>query len=455
MKKLISLAAIAMVLLAACSKEETEEVKKVIDPEGIVLISHPDMIVAGDSVAIRLRVNPSTARLTKENITLDCLSSTVYEAQVTEEEQKYIGTKTRATDETPRIPYIQNNENYSIADVIPDSLDNEVLEGQYIVLIKAQSEKNIIDRSILALACNYVDENGETAYISSETFEMTQIPQPNDAIFAWSPQSQSLHTGSLTPTADSVTVNDDKINAVKWYLLARTYKEAATGAIMKYDYDKYISDVKIQVLKDSEELACEQGKTDFDGVYSGGLTEMRYAIPDAGQEPFKTLFEQGSDKKYETFTNNLVVTDKYGHVGMWSQNLNYVIPLQITYKVDIPEDVTEKNTYPVLNKFETLAEYGIDSDIISRYPSLNLETFKSTNTGGLRFIFTLVGREDGFGAGSIFTAPGGDKTIKSEVICSRVYAVWYVKGIGTRTNAQLENYLNIVERFTPAYKSAN
>lgn len=464
MKRIISIAAIAITLLVACDKEKTTPVEPVvpvepqepetvtINPSGIVLLSTPEQVVAGDTVAVRLRVNPSTARFTAENLALDCISSQVYEAQYTDMEKTYLGEDpaTKSDDANKGVSYVRNAENFSVAGVVADTLNNETLAGQYIVLLKAQSEKNIFDYSSLALVYSFEDENGETACVSSETFSLTQIPQPADAIFAWAPQALSLHAGTLKAAGDSTfTMANDCMNPVKWYLLARTYKDASTGSTIQYDFAKYVSDTKVLLEKDSTEMACEQGKDDFSGAYSGVITEMRYATPDISQEPFKTLFEQGSDNKYETFTNKLTVTDKYGHIGEWSQPLNYVIPLQITYTLDLPEDVPV-GTYELTDKFATLAEYGIDAEIIKRYPVQNLTTLKAINNHGLNIFFIPETRKDGFGIGSVKVVAGSDSSIKADVLCSRMLAGWLVKGPGEAKSGPLVNFLSIIERFQPA-----
>ncbi len=459
MKKFFNLATIALAAsaaLAACNKEQPEEVKT-IDPTGIVLISVPEQISAGDSIAICLRVNPSTALLTKENLTLDCLSAQVYDVQISESEKKYlgIGAETKAgigtgsqVAEKTSIPYTRNTDNYSISSVVPDSLDSEALEGQYIVTIKAQNERNIIDRSSLALVCNFTDENGDAACVSSNTFTLTQFPQPVDAIFAWSPQSVSLHSGNINPTKDTCFIKNDTINAAKWYLYARTYKNAATGVTIQYDFDKYISSVKVRLERDSDEIACNQTNTDFDGVYSGMMNEMYAAIPDIANEPFKTLFEQGSDKKYETFTNQLIVTDIFGHSGIWSQDLNFVIPYQLIFRLDVPEDVVT-GKYNVVDKFKTFSEYGIDAELMTRYPSLNTSSGEMTNMRGLNFFFSGRNREDGFGLDGVNAA--GAASIKADLLCSRIYGYWYAKGPGSNLmSSSLTHYINIVERLEPA-----
>jgi len=460
MKKIITLAAVAATLLVACNKEQSEPVKKVIDPSGIVLLSVPEQVVAGDSVAIRLRVNPSTARLTVENLVLDCLEAKVYDVVISESEQKYYGTATKSSDAADgmaAIPYVQEAENYSITRVVPDTLNNQPLEGQYIVTVKAQSERNIIDQSTLALVCCYQDENGDAAYISTGTFTIPQIPQPSDAVFAWSPQSISLHAGSIVMEKEDgvtkVSLKGDCANAAKWYLVTHTYKNAATGASIRYDYKKYIGEVTVQLEQNSVEIACKQEKSDFGGAYSSMLDEMCAAVPDVTQEPYKTLFENGSDKNYETFTNKLTVTDKFGHAGVWSQKLNVVVPLEVYFNLDVPEDVV-KGEYEVVDKDKTFAEYGIDTEMMAKYPSINLATDVVVNVSGLNFYFLGAKREDGFGIGRVLARGGAVESIKSDVLCSRIAAAWYVRGPGAGgdTSDALGNFINLVERLKPAGK---
>ncbi len=450
MKKFITLAAVAAIVLSACSKEQPEEVKT-IKPDGIVLLSVPEQIVAGDSAVIRLRVNPSTARLSTDNLSIDCLRSMVYDVEYSEIERKYRGMatmSTRAAENNAAIPYVQNTDNYSICSVVPDSLDHKALEGQYVVVVKAQDTKNIIDRSTLALVCRFEDENSDTAYISTDTFSLPQIPRPSDGIFAWSPQSMNLHAGALKPSKDTVIVANDTINCSKWYLCARSYKNAASGVTIRYDYSKHVSDVKVRLYSGSDEIACNQEKTDFSGVYAGMIDEMCVGYPDIAREPFKTLFESGSDKKYETYTNTLTVTDKYGHADRWSQDLNIVIPVSISFKLDVPEVVTT-GKYNVVDKEATFAEYGIDIETVKRYPGLNLVALSYANMDGTGISFAGSGREDGLGIGVVKVA-AGSKSIKADLLCSRVFGMFYVKGPGPVTSGPLVNHLNFIEKLVPA-----
>ncbi len=421
-------------------------------PGGIVLLSVPEQIVAGDSAAICFRVNPSNAAFQMENLFIDCLAPDVYEAEISDGERKYLGDS--APEESrlghTRASYLHPSANCSIVECRPDSLDGEELEGQYVAIIKAQSERNIIDCSSLALVCSLTGQNGEEVNISSETFRLLQIPRPENAVFAWSPQALSLHSASLKPDTETVKAVNDTINAIKWYLLARTYLNPETGSSLKYDFDKYIVSANVSLFRETEEIALNEKTVDFEGVYSGMLTQLCAAFPDITEEPFKTLFEEGSDRKYESFTNGFAITDRFGHRAEWTQNLNYVIPCEITYPLDLPEDVTA-GKYEITDKFATLLEYGIDAEIMNRYPSLNTNVAINANIADTGVMFSAKQREDGLGIGTVRVI--GSAAIKADMLCSRICAVWDTMGPGLNSSEAssqaMRKYLNIYEKVAP------
>ncbi len=90
-------------------------------PSGIVLLSVPDEVLAGDTAIIRFRVNPSTAVLTKDNFSLDYYDPNVYEVEISEAEIQYLGDTVQAARK--RATYVTNSDSFNIVELQSNSLD--------------------------------------------------------------------------------------------------------------------------------------------------------------------------------------------------------------------------------------------------------------------------------------------------------------------------------------------
>ena len=379
----LAAAALSMMGLSSCCNDDKEEtpvvdpVKTTIYPGGIVLLNVPNEVVSGDTTEIRFRVNPSTAVLTKENFSLDCCASDVYDVQYSDAEKKYLGSDTNSA--STRASYVQTSENLSIVDLQNDTINGKTLDGQYVIRVAAQSSRNIIDMSKWALVCSTVDVNGDTANVSSEQFEIKQIPTPQNGVFAWAPQALSYMVGKVKMNSDSKTYYMDslQVNGTKWYVVPRTYKNALTGAETSYDYDKYVSNAKPLILQDTTSLSCTDKEMGVPEYMKSAVAHAYTAIPETSAEPFASLAMDG-DKKFASFTNVLTLTDKYGHMGVWTQPLNYVLATTLNLNLQVPDPVVA-GKYTVDNVADfMLSEYGIDVNVIDRYPCRNIKNTQAS-----------------------------------------------------------------------------
>ena len=438
-------AALTLAGFTSCSDDDdvTPSGNNNVMANGIVLLQVPEEVVAGDTVSIGLRVNPSTTVLTKDNFSLDCYEPNVYEVELSKEEKTYLGdtVKTEAT----RASYVTSSESFSIVELLNDSLNGEPLDGQYVLRIAAQSDRNIIDCSRWTLVCSTLDANGDTANISSELFSMKQIPQPKGGIFAWAPQAQNYTSGKLKSDSVNKKVIFDSIyvNGAKWYLTPRKYKNPSTEGVMTYDYDKYVHDVTPALLQDTTVLTTTKEEIEWPDMYKKGSEHAFSAVPDSTKAPFSSFGKDG--KNYETLTNVLTVTDKYGHVSVWMQPLNYVIPTTIYTEVACDDPIATGKYYVDDIKGYMLTNYGIDIDIIKRYPmqfAQNKQGVVMGQIGG--FAAALQTNTELFFDGIDYHA-GSNKSVSPELLFSKIFLTDEIYGVSEK-----DVIIKVIQKFKRA-----
>lgn len=369
-------ACISVMGFSSCSSDDDVKTnpteKSNISPNGIVLLSVPNEVVAGDTVEISFRINPSTATITKENLSLDCLASNVFDVEISDEENLYLGNSTSTDDdteaETRAMSYVQSSESFSIVSLRNDSIDGKALDGQYVIRVAAQSARNIIDESKWALVCSATDANKDTANVSSEVFAMTQIPQPKNGVFAWSPQALNYKVGTIKRDVDMLYYMDSTaVNGTRWYTTPRTYKNKITGEVRTYDYAKYVKQAKAMLMQDSTVLTTTDKEVTDKALMNTENSHIYSAVPDTKSEPFAT-FENDNTQNFVTFTNVLSLTDKYGHVSVWAQPMNYVLTNTLYVEIAVPDPVVAGDYSASNIKEYLLSKYGIDLDVSDRYP---------------------------------------------------------------------------------------
>ncbi len=414
-------AVLAIAGLASCSSDDNDSNssgKSSVAPSGIVLLSVPDEVVAGDTATIRFRVNPSTALLTKDNFSLDCYDPNVYEVEISDAESQYLGDTVQAARK--RATYVTKSESFSIVELLNDSLDGQALDGQYVLRIAAQSTRNIIDCSLWTLVCTTPDAKGDTANITSELFGIKQIPQPKEGIFAWSPQAVSYWNGKIMAENKVFVIDSTYVNGSKWYLMPRKYVNHTTGGVMEYDYDTYVKDVTPMLLKDTTVLTTKKSEMEWPDMYKTGQDHAFTAVPDSTTEPFASYEADGS-KNFETLTNVLAVTDKYGHVSVWTQPLNFVLATIIYVELPVDDPVVAGRYRVDDIQSYTLTNYGIDLSIIERYPVQFFKNKAATVNAelGMTPMPTHINSNyifDGLTLGS-----GSNKSVAADLLFRKIY----------------------------------
>ena len=420
---ILAAAAISMMGLSSCSKDDKGEtpvvdpVNTTIYPGGIVLLNVPEVVVSGDTAEIRFRVNPSTAVLTKKDFSLDCCASDVYDVQYSDVEKKYLGSD--ANSVTSRASYVQPSENLSIVDLQNDTLNGKTLDGQYVIRVAAQSSRNIIDMSKWALVCSTIDVNGDTANVSSEQFEIKQIPTPKNGVFAWAPQALSYMVGKVK--LKKGYIDSTHVNGTKWYVMPRTYKNALTGAVTSYDYDKYVKNAKPLILQNTTSLTCTDEEIEVpESKKSSVVAHVYTAIPETSAEPFASLAMDG-DKKFASFTSVLTLTDKYGHSGVWTQPFNYVLATTLNVDIQVPNPVVA-GTYTVGNVADfMLSEYGIDVNVIDRYPCKYLHDANVIDYSNIGMTADCKKATNTFVCDQLILLAGRNTSVAPDVLFGNIY----------------------------------
>lgn len=452
--RIFFIAILAEALITSCSNDDDVKTPTTINPNGIILLSAPKQVVAGNTATIKFRVNPSNVNmLSKENISLDCVAPDIYNVEISDDENQYNGTSAK-TNRKSKASYVQASDNYTIIDFYPDSLNGQQLKGQYIIRVQAQATRNIIDRSLWTVVCSYKTNKGDTVDISSETFNMLQIPQPKDGVFAWSPQAISLKVGDNYPVfvdKQPCGFANTTINGVKWFVAPRNYRNALTNAVITYDYDEYIANASVTLLNGSDTIPCNYNCNEYTSSEYDGCKYGYSAIPNVDKEPIASIYNDTIDKKYVTFTNCLCITDNFGNKSVWKQDVNYVVPEIITLYLNLPESITT-GSYKPLDIEDKILEYGIDDNMIKRYPHCSIGSSfvssESLNNSGCYVIETQ--RDNGLGIDQLNVVCS--KPMSPETFCKGIYYANSVTKYAPTNKESCDPYhkfLNIIFKFVP------
>lgn len=153
MKKLLVIPFLWMlgvVLFSGCQeiKDDIDNLKNPI-PTGVVILQDKINVQNGLSIEIPFRINPSNYVPTKENITLDVITSQI----------------TRAT-------YGNSIPEYTLVDIQPDkNAQGEELEGQWLAIVKA-AEGAYYGEARLALVLTYTDARNNQVQITSSSISL-------------------------------------------------------------------------------------------------------------------------------------------------------------------------------------------------------------------------------------------------------------------------------------------
>ncbi len=332
---MLAILAVASASLASCGSDNEQDYvisKPVIaNPTGFVVMAYPDEVVNGDTATILLRLNPSTAQLTKEQVTIDCVNSDVYTI------------KENQTDEQSRaVSYVTTSANYTLLDITPDTLHNDTLQGQWRAKVLVKTDKNIFDKSTLALVASYKDNEGKTINVSSDAFQMTLVPTPADGVTAWSP---TLYT-------DTTKVKNADRTPYYWVVEGNTYQNVA-GKQMDYEIDKRIRNTHF-ALGTIDNDTTTQAQT----VLHDGNAYLYSFLPLVDKAPFSDI-AAGNAQNYRAQAY-FTLEDKTGHESILMADCDYEAKKNVQIEVDCPKEVKVGDIFTI-NLDEALAGYGYSS----------------------------------------------------------------------------------------------
>ena len=337
--------ATASVGLVSCGGDDNTVVENSIaptNPSGFVVMAHPSEVVNGDTATLLVRINPATAKLTKDQLAIDCVNSDIYN----------LATSDASASSRSSVSYVQTSSNYTLLDLVPDTLGNDTLQGQWQAKVLVKTDKNIFDKSTLALVATYKDSEGKTVNVSSDPFQMTLVPTPADGITAWSP---AIYT-------DTASFNADSRTPYYWVVKGNTYRNADG---MQQDYkvaDRIRSTHFALNTIDNDTTTQAQTVANNDNEYLYSFLPLVDKVPFSG-------IAAGNVNTYKAKTFFTLV-DKTGHECTMTCDCSYVGLKTLVLELDCPEELQAGTTYSI-NLDEALADYGYSSETLAWYTSRN------------------------------------------------------------------------------------
>lgn len=320
---------IGCVVLGACSnddwKKDVDKLRKQV-PAGLVLLNDARIeVVKGNQFRITFRMNPSGIALSRDNMELDVRNSDTYLYT----EQPLLNKSTRAS-------YVASSDYYELVDVEADKNEvGEVLDGQWIAIVKTKGEANFRNLADLLLIVNYTDAAGASHKVSSSGTRVEIVPTVDEGV--------SLGYCGVQNYRDS----KEALNPYILFVDIKAYKNAKGD---EWHYRRsFITDVKT----DADKSALTANAGEMNSEYYISFT------PDATNELWKDLDE--GRKKKATASVNVELTDFGKTVKKLNMPVTYCprviqFPLELSAS-KVNSESKESNSYN-LDVSAMFAEYG-------------------------------------------------------------------------------------------------
>lgn len=301
-------------------------------PTGIIILDYTTMpIVKGGQAQIKLRVNPSGFKVTKENIELDVWNSDTY----------FLDDKNNMS----RASYVTPSDYYELVKIEPDkNTTNEELEGQWIATIRSKGVGSYRNLSELSLVVNYTDSKGDVQRISCpQSILIETVPTVEEGIaFSYS-KVQTIYT------------TETNINPYMLFTNFNSYKNTE-GKIWHYDME-LIAEVKTELDKS---LLTADTESLYDKHYISFTPNLEASI-------WKELTE-GKTKKASS-SAKIKLIDFAGCCKELDLPIVYC-PSNIELNLKLSAKEVNKyyqnvDEFYSINIGNELAEYGLVQDIIS------------------------------------------------------------------------------------------
>lgn len=356
-------------------------------PTGIIILDYTTMpIVKGGQAQIKLRVNPSGFKVTKENIELDVWNSDTY----------FLDDKNNMS----RASYVTPSDYYELVKIEPDkNTTNEELEGQWIATIQSKGVGNYRNLSELSLVVNYTDSKGDVQRISCpQSILVETVPTVEEGIaFSYS-KVQTIYT------------TETNINPYMLFTNFKFYKNTE-GEIWHYNM-KFIAEVKTEL---DESLLTADTESLYDKHYISFTPNMEASI-------WKELTE-GKTKKASS-SAKIKLIDFAGcckeldlPIVYCPSNIN--LNLKLSAK-EVNKYYQKTSESYFINIGNELAEYGLVQDVISELTMRVIQGFTEDDSW-MEYHFPMVIEEMGICTGKIFNPILGFHVYKEAIPGTRNY----------------------------------
>lgn len=331
-------------------------------PTGIMILDcSSTTITKSDQIKVKLRINPSGFKVTKENIALDVWHSDTYFLDDG-------NGKTRAS-------YVTPSDYYELVNIEPDKNEkNEELEGQWIATIQSKGDGNYRNLSELSFVVNYTDIRGENQQVSClYAISVETIPTVDEGVtFSYS-KAQTIYTTIQKDDKEETIVNPYII-----FIDPNTYRNSQNN-IWRYQWD-FITQVDTQ-QNDSELTA------DIAHLHDGHYISF---TPDLANEKWEGVTNNHVKKasslikiKLKDFANN----DKELELPITYCPSNIELKLNLS-AVEINEARKNKEFMMMVNIGEYLAEYGLTPEFMSNLSIRQLYGEQNSDMGAFPLIIT-------------------------------------------------------------------
>lgn len=298
-------------------------------PTGIIILDYsPATIVKGDRIKVKLRINPSGFKVTKENIELDAWYSDTYFL----EDGK---SQTRAS-------YVTPSDYYELVNIEPDKNEkDEELEGQWIATIQSKGTGYYRNLSELSFVVNYTDMKGNIQQVSClYSIPIETVPTVNEGVaFSYS-------------KVQTIYAEENTANPYIVFIDPHTYRNSQ-NKVWRYKWD-FITHVDTE--QNDEELTADIASL-YDGHYISFMPNLNNAIWEGVKDNIA--------KKASSLVN-IKLMDSAGNHKELELPITYC-PSDIELKLNL--SATEVNKYLngsyFINIGKELEEYGLTQDFMS------------------------------------------------------------------------------------------
>ena len=309
-------------------------------PYGMVFIENPaDTMTKGESVQMRLRVNPSGVKFTKDMLLLDGISSLCFY-------RKEPGTKAS---------YVQSSDHFSIASLAADkNAAGNTLDGQYVLKMAAAANEAVWDESVIAFVGAYKDHAGKLQYISTSSYPVVMMPRPAEGLNPWHyPNATFLSTISGKNEAGNSYVLDT-LGVVYFALDGIDFINKEKKLSRRY-HAGYLKE------------AVFTPDAGYPPVHTRLDTEQHYVAfyPDTTENDIWRAFQEKEGYAHQDVKGTLTLTDRWGATVSYPISMAWFNAINLVQQVTVKESELDKSDPKVtIDMTDAFKQAGYDVSLI-------------------------------------------------------------------------------------------